>query len=83
MSDALEWSVPGLFIRYEFRSAIRRTSDVVTETTAGGIRQYEVGPNLPGIVLRGLIPNLFITTRNSRDADLAKDKQLKDAQPRL
>jgi hypothetical protein len=82
-TGALEWELPGLFVRYELRSAIPAVPNTVTGTTVGGITYFNVGPNAFATYARANLPNLFIMTETLHNAKLAAAQRRKEQEPGL
>jgi hypothetical protein len=82
-TGALEWELPGLFVRYELRSAIPPVPDTVSASTIGGMTYFHVGPNAFSSYRRDNLPNLFILTESLREANVADARRRKEQDPGL
>ena len=82
-TGALEWELPGLFVRYELRAAIPAVRDSVSATGVGGITYFNVGPNAFASYARANQPNLFIMTETLHKAKVAAAQRSKAQEPGL
>jgi hypothetical protein len=82
LKSGVEWDLPGLYVRYEYRKPPPgRDGDTVTIGVMGAVADGMAQAARESAART--IPNLFIQTETYRQANAAAEKKREDAEPRL